>query len=104
MKLLVKEGNTLFVTLPEEIDHYQTPGLAEKIDTAMLGGEINHIVFDFAGTRFMDSSGIGLLVGRYRKMQSMGGQVSIRNVKGHMAKILQLSGIEKLIGKHEETT
>ena len=104
MKFLIQEGKTLFVTLPGEIDHYQTPALAEQIDKAVLAGDINCIVFDFANTKFMDSSGIGLLVGRYRKMQSMGGQVYLHNVKGHMAKILQLSGIEKIIGKYEETT
>lgn len=104
MKLLSQEGNTLFVILPEEIDHYQTPALAEQIDEAMLSGGSDCMVFDFANTKFMDSSGIGLLVGRYRKMQSLGGQVYLQHVEGHMAKILQMSGVEKIMGRYEERT
>lgn len=104
MNFLIQEGNTLFVLLPGEIDHYQAHRLAEKIDEALVNDDPEALVFDFKFTNFMDSSGIGLLVGRYRKMQSLGGQVYIRNVKGHMAKILQLSGVEKIIGKYEETT
>lgn len=103
MKFIRQDGNVLIVTLPEEIDHHQTPELAEQIDEALLNGTADKIVFDFANTRFMDSSGIGLLVGRHRKVQSLGGQVLVCNVTGHMAKILQLSGVEKFIGKYEGT-
>ncbi len=103
MKLLWQEGDTLFVTLPEEIDHYHILELTEQIDDAIFSGAPRYVVFDFAHTRFMDSSGIGLLVGRHRKVDSMGGQIKVKNVKGHMAKILKLSGIEKILGKNEET-
>ena len=104
MEFLVQEGEILFVGLPEEIDHYQTRTLAEKIDDAIFEGEPDKLVFDFENTRFMDSSGVGLLAGRYQKMRSAGGQVYVRNVRGQMAKILQLSGLEKIIGKYEEIT
>lgn len=104
MNFLVQEGEVLFVTLPEEIDHYHTRILAEWIDDAIWGGEPDKVVFDFANTRFMDSSGVGLLAGRYQKMKSVGGQVYVRNVKGQLVRILQLSGLEKIIGKYEEIT
>lgn len=103
MKFIRQEENVLIVTLPEEIDHHKTPQMAEQIDELIVNGTADKIVFDFAQTRFMDSSGIGLLVGRYRKMRSVGGQVLICNVTGHMAKILQLSGVDKFIGKYEGT-
>lgn len=103
MKFIRQKDNVLIVTLPEEIDHHKTPGLAEQIDELWLNGTADKIVFDFARTRFMDSSGIGLLVGRYRKAESLGGQVFVCNVAGHMAKILRLSGVEKFIGKYEGT-
>lgn len=104
MNFLVQEGNVLFVTLPEEIDHYHTRTLAEWIDDAIWEGEPDKVVFDFANTKFMDSSGVGLLAGRYQKMKNVGGQVYMRNVEGQMTRILQLSGLEKIIGKYEETT
>lgn len=103
MNFLVQEGEVLFVSLPEEIDHYQTRTLAEWIDDAIFKGEPDKVVFDFANTRFMDSSGVGLLAGRYQKMRSIGGQVYMRNAKGQMSRILHLSGLEKIIGKYEET-
>ena len=104
MNFLIQEGNTLFVILPGEIDHHQTFDLAERIDESLVNDCPTKLVFDFKFTKFMDSSGVGLLVGRYRKMQSLGGQVYLRNVRGHMSKILQLSSVEKIIGKYEETT
>lgn len=99
MNLLKKEGNTLYVMLPEEIDHYRTPVLSEQIDRELMYGDVDNVVFDFSRTSFMDSSGIGLLVGRYRKLKSLGGQLYLQNVNGQMAKILQLSGVEKFIKK-----
>ena len=104
MNFLVQEGDVLFVRLPEEIDHYQTRALAEWIDDAIFEGEPDKLVFDFAKTKFMDSSGVGLLAGRYQKMKGVGGHVYVHNVKGHMVKILKLSGLEKIIGKYEEMT
>lgn len=104
MNFLVQEGDVLFVSLPEEIDHYKTGTLAEWIDDAIWEGEPDKVVFDFSKTKFMDSSGVGLLAGRYQKMQSVGGEVYMQHVHGHMAKIIQLSGLEKIIGKYEETT
>ena len=89
MNFLVQEGEVLFVRLPEELDHYQTRTLAEWIDDAIFEGEPDKVVFDFSQTRFMDSSGVGLLAGRYQKMKSVGGEVYMYNVKGHMAKILK---------------
>lgn len=103
MNLLTQNGETLLVTLPEEIDHHSTRVLADKIDRAIMASNITGVVFDFTSTRFMDSSGIGLLVGRYRKLNSLGGQISIQGMNPHMTKILQLSGIEKIIGKYEGT-
>ncbi len=103
MKFIRQEGDTLMVVLPEEIDHHHTPELAEEIDMVLLNGNADKLIFDFAQTKFMDSSGIGLLVGRYRKVQSLGGEVYLQNVTGHIKKILQLSGIEKFIRKYGET-
>ena len=104
MKFIRQEDNVLIVTLPEEIDHHKTSELAEQIDETLLNGTADKVIFDFAKTRFMDSSGVGLLAGRYQKMKSVGGEVYMYNVKGHMAKILKLSGLEKIIGKYEEIT
>ena len=97
------EGEVLWIMVPKELDHHSCIEIRENADGIMLKENIKEVVFDFSNTEFMDSSGIGLLVGRYRKVHSFGGQVLVCNVTGHMAKILQLSGIEKFIGKYEGT-
>ncbi len=104
MDFLVQEGDVLFVMLPEEIDHYQTRTIAEWIDDAVLSSGVDKVVFDFSHTRFMDSSGVGLLAGRYQKLRGLGGSVYMRNASERMAKLLQMSGLEKIIRKYEETT
>lgn len=103
MNFIRQEGNSLFVMLPAEIDHHHTPVLAEEIDKMLVNSDADKIIFDFSKTGFMDSSGIGLLVGRYRKIKSFGGQVLVTNLSERMNKILQLSGVEKFIGKYEGT-
>ena len=102
MDFLEQKGDTMFVRLPQEIDHHHVHSLSERIDGAMIGQCPNKLVFDFSAVRFMDSSGIGLLIGRQRIMQRFGGQVYVQNVQGHIAKLLKLSGIEKMIRKYEE--
>lgn len=104
MDFLVQKGDVLFVKLPEEIDHYKTKMMVKEIDEVILSKEPSKVVFDFERTQFMDSSGIGLISGRYQKMMSLGGDVFLYNAKGHMDKILRMSGLSKIIGKYEETT
>ena len=103
MKLCSQNGKVLFVNLPKEIDHHKAGALAREIDDAIINEEPQELVFDFSSVTFMDSSGIGLLIGRYRNMDCLGGVVHMCGVKGHMAKLIALSGIEKYIGKYEET-
>ena len=62
---------------------------------------VKTIVFDFSRVTFMDSSGIGIVLGRYNKMAVSGGQVIIRNARGLVRQILEMSGIFSLM-KHEE--
>ena len=63
----------------------------------MMNRDIQTIVFDFRDTSFMDSSGIGVLMGRYRAIQRKGGRIQAENVSERIEKILQMSGISKLI-------
>ncbi len=102
MELYMQNEMTLFVKLPVEIDHHRAKSLADKIDEAVIQKAPQELVFDFSGVEFMDSSGIGLLIGRYRNMKCLGGNVYMQGLSGHMAKLIALSGVEKYIGKYEE--
>ena len=87
----------LCVKMPREIDHHKAEMLSKSIDRFILGEKINHVVFDFEDTEFMDSSGIGIIAGRYKKLQYLDGKVYILNAGKQVNKILMLSGIQKYV-------
>lgn len=90
-------GTKLIVYMPEEVDHMSAEDLRRAADRAMTNPNIRHIVFDFSDTLFMDSSGIGMMMGRYRKIIERGGDMMAVNTNRRIEKILLLSGIQKLI-------
>ena len=63
----------------------------------MLDNSVSHIVFDFSDTEFMDSSGIGVLAGRYRKISCFGGKVYVIHANRRIRKILEMSGIGDIV-------
>lgn len=87
----------LCIKMPKEIDHHNAEILSGKVDYYIYHKQINHIVFDFADTEFMDSSGIGIIAGRYKKIQCFGGKVYILNAENQVKRILQLSGLQKFV-------
>ncbi|MGN0612908.1 MAG: anti-sigma factor antagonist [Porcipelethomonas sp.] len=90
------EKNKVTAFLSGEIDHHSAGLLRSEIDYAVREAEPRELILDFSGVGFMDSSGIGLVMGRYRLMQEMGGKVLIKNPPPHIKKVMKLSGIEKL--------
>ena len=91
------KGTKLIVLMPEEVDHESADQLRRKADILMHNSDIRHIIFDFSDTMFMDSSGIGMMMGRYRKIIQRGGDMMAINTNRRIEKILLLSGIQKLI-------
>ena len=87
----------LCIKMTKEIDHHNAEILTKKVDEYILAGKVNNVVFDFIDTEFMDSSGIGIIAGRYKKVQCFGGQVYILNAGKQVNKILLLSGIQKYV-------
>ncbi len=87
----------LCIKMPKEIDHHNAEMLSKKIDRFILAGKVNHIVFDFADTEFMDSSGIGVIAGRYKKIRYIDGKVYILNPGKQVNRILMLSGIQRYV-------
>lgn len=96
-KLIQRKGNTLVVKIPAEVDHCFADSVREEVDRRVQTEEIEVLEFDFQDTEFMDSSGIGLLMGRYKLMKALGGRVFITHAKERIEKILMLSGIHKII-------
>ena len=97
-----RKMNTLYVKVPAEVDHCMTDALREEIDRRVQMEDIKILEFDFSKTEFMDSSGIGLLMGRYKLMRALGGTVHIVHAGERIQKILMLSGIHKIIQIEKE--
>lgn len=89
--------NCLMVKLPEEVDHYRAAYICENADKLIVQEEVQHVVFDFEDTRFMDSSGIGIIMGRYRKIACFGGKVYVIHVDRQIQRILNMSGLNKVV-------
>lgn len=87
----------LMIKMPEEIDHYKSTYICENADKYLLRKDVNHIVFDFEDTRFMDSSGIGIIMGRYKQIALFGGKVFIVHADKQIKRILLLSGMNKIV-------
>ncbi len=102
-KMIQKKGKTLVVKIPEEVDHCFSDEVRELVDRRLQTEDIRELEFDFQNTVFMDSSGIGLLMGRYKLMKSIGGEVLITHAGERMQKILMLSGIHKIIPIEKES-
>ena len=91
------KDNCLFVMMPKEMDHHKADTIRMKIDEYLLDHRAQNVIFDFENTRFMDSSGIGLIVGRYKKVSCFGGKIVAMHVNARIQKILLMSGLKDMI-------
>ncbi len=87
----------LIIKISGDIDHHSAKPLREEIDTNLYLYRASTVILDLAGVDFMDSSGLGLILGRYTKINDLGGRLIIANPDDSVAKILALAGTEKLI-------
>ena len=101
MKYQVEE-NCLTIFLPHELDHHNAEAIKKESDYLIDRNHIRYVIFDFAETSFCDSSGIGVLMGRYKKVYMFGGSVYAVNATERMKKILKMSGITKIMQIYEE--
>ncbi len=89
-------GNLMVAYLIGELDHHTAGNIREQIDKAISYKKPTHLVLDFKNITFMDSSGIGLVMGRYRLMQNHKGSIEIKNVTPQTKKIMELAGLGRI--------
>lgn len=87
--------DVLVVSLKADLDHHLANQLRDEIDGYITAG-ITKLLLDFEGVSFMDSSGIGLIMGRYRKMDCKG-SIAVSGVQFGVKRILEISGLHKLV-------
>ena len=100
---LIKKGefdkldNCLYIQITDEIDHHTTEIIRRKMDNEITRFMPRKVVFDFSKVSFMDSAGIGLLIGRYKLAKMLGGVAEITNTSKSIEKVLEMSGITRII-------
>ena len=96
------EENCLTIFLPGELDHHNAEEIRKAADKLIEEKQIKCVIFDFQETNFMDSSGIGVIMGRYKMVYLLGGEVWAVHANARMKKILTMSGVTKIIQMYEE--
>ena len=98
METIYKEEDKLLILkITEEIDHHTTEKIRRKADYEIERHMPRKTIFDFNQVTFMDSAGIGMIIGRYKMIKMLGGSVEMIHVKPSIKKILEMCGIPKLI-------
>ena len=92
-----EKDKLLTIELTEEIDHHTTEKIRRRTDYEIERFIPRKTVLDFNKVTFMDSSGIGMLIGRYKVMKMFGGSIEIINAKPSIKKIFEMCGIPKII-------
>ena len=101
MKYQVQE-NYLTIFLPSELDHHNAEEIRKESDRLIEHNHIRYVIFDFRDTNFMDSSGIGVIMGRYKRVYLLGGEVFAVHTNERMKRILSMSGVTKIMQRYEE--
>ena len=101
----IRNGEKLLVGLDGELDHFCAQSIRRELDQLLTDPHITQLILDLSGLTFMDSSGIGVILGRYRILRDRGGCVAVMHMNPHIARIFHMSGMNKVIrhldGKQE---
>lgn len=92
-----EEGDRLLVSISGEIDHHNAVWVRNELDRKISEMYPKLTVLELSRIDFMDSSGLGLIMGRYSKMQSVGGRLVLRNPNERLVRIFKLAGLEKIV-------
>lgn len=90
-------NDTLIIRLSGELDESNAKVVREKSDYLIDANNVSNFVYDFKNLSFMDSTGIGVVLGRYKKLKSNNIQMSIANPNSQVRKVIITSGINEII-------
>lgn len=94
-----KRRGTMTVRLTGDLDHHAAAQIRPELDALIADPGVKRLVFDLSGLGFMDSSGIGMLIGRYKVMTRRGGSVAVRSGGGQVDRLIELSGLYQIVEK-----
>ena len=91
-----RQGSRLLCELSGEIDHHTAKPIRQKIDEEILSSKTETVVIDYSAVTFMDSSGIGLILGRVENCERIGATLVIRGLSGRVGTLIRMSGVGKI--------
>lgn len=95
------ENKILIIKLLEEIDHHSCEYIRRRTDFEISRYKPKKVIIDLEGVEFMDSSGIGMILGRYKNVIRNNGQMGVINVCTNVKRIFEMSGMFKIISLYE---
>ena len=94
-----KRGHTLYASLDGELDQHSAAALRDKLNKLLEDESVTRIEFELSRVTFMDSSGIGVLLGRYRVLEPRGGSMDVTGASRSIERILRMAGVYRLCTK-----
>lgn len=98
---LSNKGATLIVGITGELDHHSSDSVRRKVDAEIMKSHVKNVIFDFSNVNFMDSSGLGVIMGRYKNIRKLGGKMAVVNPVSQVKRVFELSGFMKIIEVYE---
>ncbi|AYE35801.1 anti-sigma F factor antagonist [Clostridium septicum] len=95
-----KNMDKLIISLMGELDHHSAEEVRVKIDDRIDRDNIKKVILNFNGVTFMDSSGIGVVIGRLKKMQNREGKLCVADVNRTVNRVFEISGMYKIIDSY----
>ncbi|HUC92403.1 MAG TPA: anti-sigma F factor antagonist [Paenibacillus sp.] len=93
--------NVLIVRLIGELDHHTADSVRQQMEEAILRGGADHIILSLKDLLFMDSSGLGVILGRYKLLKSRGGKMVVCDVNPAVYRLFELSGLFKILAIYD---
>lgn len=98
---LERKGSVLLVRLVGELDHHTAEELRGRVEAVLTDGEVKHIVLNLENLSFMDSSGLGVILGRYKQVKAIGGEMVVCAISPSVKRLFEMSGLFKIIRLEE---
>lgn len=93
----IGENRTILIKVDGELDHHMASKIKAEADKKMCLTNAVNVIFDLSDMTFMDSSGIGVMMGRYKKARTLGGKTAVYGTNAQTLRIIKMSGIDRII-------
>ena len=94
---LIGEKRAILIKVDGELDHHMAGKIKDAADRKMRSTNAVNVIFDLSDMTFMDSAGIGVMMGRYKKARALGGKTAVFGTDAQTLRIIKMSGMDKII-------